>query len=515
MTSPRNVLFITIDQWRADALGCAGNTRLSTPHLDSLARDGVRFGKHYANAAPCGPSRAVMLTGMYQHNNGAVRNGSPLDPRFTNLALESRKAGYDPALFGYSDTAADPRTHHPNDPALKTFETVMRGFSPELHLPELPFPWLAHLRRQGYEFPLDMDEVYRPAIPTTGQTEDRGPTYAPTRFAAEHTITAFLTDELLDFISVRRDRPWFAHAAHIRPHPPFIAPEPYNALYRAEDMPEPHRAATPELEGALHPLVKHCLGVQPLGNFFVTGKGLVKDLSDGDLAQLRATYYGMITEVDDQIGRLLGKLREWGLYDSTLIVVTSDHGEMLGDHWMLGKEGFFDEAFHVPLIVREPSVDAGAGRGRICTEFTEAVDLMPTMLDWIGVSKPRQCDGRSLLDICHGRTVPDWRREGHWEFDFRNTWTDSAEDALGLPMDACSLAVIRDDRYKYVHFAALPHLFFDLTDDPHCLRDRSKDPALSATMLEYAQRMLSWRMLSNARELTGIIVGPNGVIDRR
>lgn len=196
MDHPWNVLLVTVDQWRADALGCAGNPVIRTPHLDALARDGTRFANHYANASPCAPSRAALLTGMYQHNNGVVRNGSPLDARFTNVALEARNAGYDPVLFGYTDTAVDPRTVRPGDPALRTYESVLPGFTPELHLPEPPLPWLAHLARQGYDFGTDIEAVYAPAATTAG----RSPTSAPARFRAEDSITAFLTDRLLDYI---------------------------------------------------------------------------------------------------------------------------------------------------------------------------------------------------------------------------------------------------------------------------------------------------------------------------
>lgn len=330
----------------------------------------------------------------------------------------------------------------------------MRGFVPELHLPESPLPWLAWLRRQGYDFGTDVAAAYRPA----GAPAGRGPTYAPTRFKAGHTITAFLTDALLDFIAVRRDTPWFAHAAHIRPHPPFIAPEPYNTHYRPEDMPLPRRAATPEIEGRQHPLLRYYLDSQPQSRYFGNGAGLVRDLSDADLAQLRATYCGMVTEVDDQIGRLVAQLKAWDLYEDTLIVVTSDHGEMLGDHFLLSKEGYFAEAYHVPLIVRDPRPAAAAARGGTFAGFAEAVDIMPTLLEWMGLPQPRQCDGRSLLPLCRGEPA-DWRREVHWEFDFRNTWTPGAEAALGVGMDACGLAVLRDERHQYVHCAGLPPLF--------------------------------------------------------
>ena len=510
MGARRNILFIVIDQWRADALGCAGNDVLKTPTLDRLAADGVLFRRHFVQAAPCGPSRAALLTGTYQHNNGVMRNGTPLARRFTNLALECRKAGYDPALFGYTDTTADPTGLPPDDPALQTYESVMPGFSPELHLTEKPYPWMADLQAKGYDFADDVTEIYRPA----SEPGDRGPTFPPARFKAEDSITAFLTDRLLDYISIRRKGSWFAHAAYIRPHPPFVAPAPYHALYDPKDMPAPRRAATREGEGAQHPLLAGYLRSQKQSNYFVTGRGLVGDLSDDDLAQLRATYYGMVQEVDDQVGRLIGKLKEWGLYDDTLIVVTADHGEMLGDHWMLGKQGYFDEAYNVPLIVRDPRAEADGGRGGRVERFTEAVDVMPTILEWLGLPLPRQCDGRSLLPLVCGREVADWRTEAHWEFDFRGLDAADSETELGVPMDACSLAVIRGERYKYVHFAALPPLLFDLEKDPHCFVDLSRDPAAAPAMLACAQKMLSWRIVSSGRDLTGMHVSSKGLLVR-
>ena len=507
MVARRNILFIVIDQWRADALGCAGNPVLKTPNLDRLAADGVLCRRHFVQAAPCGPSRAALLTGTYQHNNGVMRNGTPLARRFTNIALECRKAGYDPALFGYTDTTADPTGLPPDDPALRTYESVMPGFAAELHLPELPYPWMADLKAKGYSFADDVTEIYRPANPAG----DRGPTFPPARFKAQDSITAFLTDRLLDYISVRRNGSWFAHAAYIRPHPPFIAPEPYNTLYDPADMPPPRRAATVEAEAAQHPLLASYLESQNQASYFVTGRGRVADLSASDIAQLRATYYGMVQEVDDQVGRLIDKLKEWGLYDDTLIVVTADHGELLCDHWMLGKQGYFDEAYNVPLIVRDPRPAANASRGTAIERFTEAVDVMPTVLEWLGLDIPRQCDGRSLLPLLHGRAVEDWRREVHWEFDFRGLGAADSETALGVPMDACSLAVVRDERFKYVHFAALPPLFFDLAADPHCFTDLSRDPAAAPAMLAYAQKMLSWRIVSSARDFTGMHVSSKGL----
>jgi len=119
MAQRLNILYITADQWRGEALSARGHPVVRTPHLDALAADGVLFESHYGQCTPCGPSRASLHTGLYAMTHRSVRNGTPLDARFTNIALEARKAGYDPALIGYTDTSVDPRGLDPDDPRLR------------------------------------------------------------------------------------------------------------------------------------------------------------------------------------------------------------------------------------------------------------------------------------------------------------------------------------------------------------------------------------------------------------
>ena len=146
-----------------------------------------------------------------------------------------------------------------------------------------------------------------------------------------------------------------------------------------------------------------------------------------------------------------------------------------------GKTGYFDQSYHIPLIVRDPRASADATRGRTVDAFTENVDIMPTMLDWLGVGVPHACDGRSLIPFLISSAAPaDWRSEAHWEFDFRDPDRRRAERALGIPLHACTLNVIRGDRYKYVHFAALPPLLFDLHEDPEELHNRADGSGVSA-----------------------------------
>ncbi len=493
---PRNVLYITVDQWRGECLGAAGHPVVKTPNLDRLAAEGVLFRRHYAQAAPCGPSRASLHTGQYMMNHRSVSNGTPLDARFTNIALEVRAAGYDPVLLGYTDASPDPRQLAADDPRLRTYEGVLPGFRAVVDLPEHARPWGAWLREQGYDVPADVTEMYRPISDAPG---------APVAFRAEHTEAAFLTGEFLDYLdSLESHDPWFAHLAFIRPHPPFMAPEPYASMYDPDDMPLPIRHDTHEAEGAVNIVLAGALAIP--------GIRLGDDL--GELRQARATYFGMMSEVDAQLGRLFDGVRARGGWDDTLVVLTSDHGEQLGDHWLTEKLGWFDQSFHIPLIVRDPHAPDAHG-SVVGDRFTENVDIMPTILEWLGLNVPVQCNGTSLLPFVRGEVPEQWRDAAFWEWDFRDPIGGFAESLLGLTMDQCSLSCLRDEHGKYVHFTGLAPLFYDLDADPHELVNRADDPAYAATVLGYAQRVLSRRMEHADQALTGLVVTPRGLLDGR
>ncbi|MEE8285812.1 MAG: sulfatase-like hydrolase/transferase, partial [Gammaproteobacteria bacterium] len=404
MTAPGKVLFITADQWRGDCLSALGHPCLKTPNLDRLAREGVLFRRHYAQATPCGPGRASLYTGLYLHNHRSVVNGAPLDGRHTNVALEARKAGYEPVLFGYTDITPDPRAHVPGDPGLSSYEGLLPGMTPVVWLRGAQLAWLADLKAKGYDIPPGKAEVFRPKPDFPGAAE-RGPTFAPARYRAEDSNTAFLTGEAIKYISVRPEQPWFVHISYLAPHPPFVVAEPYHALYDPSDVPPPVRAASPEQEAGQHPWLAHYLFNQR-GTGYTVGVTAADNLSlsESDTRQLRATYYGMMSEVDAQIGRLVEHLESTGEYEQTLIVFCSDHGEQLGDHWMYAKYGYFDQSFHIPLVMRDPRRVADHTRGSVVDAFTENVDVMPTIVDWLGRDVPVGCDGESLLPFCHGET---------------------------------------------------------------------------------------------------------------
>ena len=514
MSASMNVLFITADQWRGDCLSSVGHPCLQTPNLDRLAADGVLFTRHFAQATPCGPSRASLYTGMYLQNHRSVNNGTPLDARHTNVALEARKAGYDPALFGYTDVSADPRQHTPDDPALRTYNGVLRGMTPVMHTDDQALPWLADLKAKGYTVPEGLLGVYKPKD-VGAEAGRRGLTFAPAQYTVEDSYAAFLTNELIKYLSVRVDKPWFVHLSYLAPHPPFVAPEPYHAMYDPADVPKPVRAATAEEESQQHPYLDHFIHNQ-------RGWGIRYDhdsknnlkLDDRDVLQARATYYGMMSEVDFHIGRLLAFLDETDAYDNTLVLFTTDHGEQLGDHWQFAKYAYFDQSFHIPLIVRDPRAAAQHARGRQVNAFTESVDVMPTILDCLQVPIPSQCDGEPLAPFCRGETPAGWRAEAHWEFDFRRFVDTNGDSVRGLKPDQCAMNVIRGERYKYVHFTALPSLLFDLVEDPGEFRNLAGDPAFQPILLEYAQKMLSWRMNHDERVLANTRLTPEGVVER-
>lgn len=509
----QRIMLFVVDQWRGDTLSVLGHPQIHTPHLDALMAESVTFRRHYSTASPCGPARASLLTGLYTMNHRVVRNGIPLDARHTNLALEARKAGYKPAIFGYTSSTPDPRGLSPYDPALKDQHGNMPGW--EEVVPGLPIAptYMAYAKSKGYEIPADPHDFWLPVADHPG-ADNHGPTWPPARFKSEHSDNAFLIDEAIKYLGVREDSPWFIHIAPMRPHPPFVAPAPYNEMFKAEDAPPPVRPASKDIERAQHPLTAFLLDTTPQLEYLRNGKGLAADLSERDIRQLRATYHGMISELDHHFGRLIQYLKDSGQYDDTLIVFTGDHGEQLGDHYLLGKQGYFEASYHVPLIIRMPGSAADKARGTIIEDFTESIDVMPTILDWIGAEIPITCDGESLVPYCHGERSPRPRSEVHHEFDFRDVITEEPQRALGLRMEQCNFGAIRDRKFKYVHFPTLPPLLFDLQKDPDEFSNVAADPAYESIVRQYAQKLLSWKQEHHDRTLTVMQASANGLVTR-
>ena len=295
-----NILFITADQWRGDCLSALDHPCVRTPHIDALAGSGVLFARHFCQAVPCGPSRASLHTGLYLMNHRSVTNGTPLDRRHVNWAERLREVGYDPVLFGYTDTSADPRDYAADAPELRTYEGVLPGLRPEVPLNESDVSaWVAWLEAEGVTVPERGYDLYR-TKQDQPEWEQGGPAPAPLALSAEHHDTRFLTDRAIDYIG-RQGRPWCVHLSLLRPHPPWIAPEPYNALYPPGELPGFRRAASAEAEAGQHPYL-----AWQLGQRYFTAP--VEDR----LRRMKASYYGLMSEVDDNVGRLVAALKAGG-----------------------------------------------------------------------------------------------------------------------------------------------------------------------------------------------------------
>lgn len=474
-----NVLFITLDQFRGDCLSVAGHPIVKTPNLDRLAQHGVRFARHYSQASPCSPGRASLYTGMYQMNHRVVANGTPLNSSFDNVALMARRAGYSPALFGYTDQSIDPRdTVGPNDPRLSSYEGVLPGFDCKLDLTQNFDPWREWLSRQGFDVDMSIRDLLA--------TEHERPVAA--------SVSTFLTDELLNWIGEEdqdRDQGWFAHASFIRPHPPYSAAGEFGSMYDPAETGDPIAVAD---------------DVPPFHQIMLALDATKAPTDPDQLARMRAQYFGMISEVDAQLGRIFDALEASGQWENTFVVVTADHAELLGDHGLKEKVGYWETSQHIVSIVRDPR--NSQAHGTVVQHFTENVDVLPTLCDVLGQPVSAQCDGSPLTPFLEGVEPPRWRDSAHWEYDWRSSLIPVYEH--GSPwkrhLETMNLAVRRSDSYAYVQFADGEWLCFDIAADP-TWRTQVTDPAIVA---REAQAMLQWRMRNTNRTLTDFLVEDGG-----
>jgi arylsulfatase A-like enzyme len=503
MPKRANVLFIILDQLRADCVFGNLAQHVNLPNIQTLAKDSVSFLKHFSVTNPCGPSRASILTGQYAMNHRSVRNGTPLRHDIPNLATEIRKAGYVPMLFGYTDTSQDPRVHDKNDPALKSCEYPMTGFHEVVEMRQgMSYPWRSHLLDRGYNFS-NYQNIYHPVSKTGGTPKINDPAF----YSAEHSDTAFLTDRFLAEITNYADESWFAHLTYIRPHPPLVAPSPYNTMYDPSKLPLPTRLTTKEDEEAVHPFFGPLHIKDPVSKF-VTGFPQLS-ATDENVQALRSIYLGLATEVDFHIGRVIQFLKDNDQYGDTMIILTSDHGEMLGDRHSWGKLSVYDAAYQTPLIIHVPEL--GDQAGRKIEMISESVDITPTILDWVMQSVPNSMDGRSLIPILHGEKPTDWRKYSFSELDFALPTAPTVwERILGLNTKNGNLSIIREEQFTLVQFAAdLPPLLFDHSRQGEMV-DVSKAPEYQETLYEMTLRLLRHRMKYTEQTLSETIITSEG-----
>ncbi|WP_300061529.1 alkaline phosphatase family protein [uncultured Roseobacter sp.] len=493
----KNILFIMCDQLRFDYLGCTGHPHLKTPHIDALAARGVRFDNAYVQSPICGPSRMSTYTGRYVRSHGATWNQTPLrvgemtlGDHLAPLGLRTALCGKThmaPDLDGMQRLGIDPASGIGARIAECGFEVWDRldGVHPTGGKP--PSHYNAHLAGLGYGGPNpweqwansaegDDDEILSGWLM---QHADR-----PARVAEAESETPYTTTRAMEFIDAAGSEPWCLHLSYIKPHWPYIVPAPYHALYGPEHV-RPVVRSEAEREDP-HPL---------LAAYFEHRFSRVFAREEVR-ARVIPAYMGLIAQLDDQIGRLIGWLDETGRSADTLIVFTSDHGDYLGDHWLGEKELFHDPSVKVPLIVVDPSSEADATRGEVLPHLVEAIDLAPTFVDWAGgAACPHILEGHSLLPLIRGE-APLWRGAVISEYDYSGR---RAQRMLGQPIPDCRLVMVFDGRWKYIHCEGFRPMLFDLETDPSEFHDVGTDPACEAERQRLAALLHRWALRHHNR----------------
>ena len=295
------------------------------------------------------------------------------------------------------------------------------------------------------------------------------------RVAEEHSETAWTTDRACDFIAEQSDRPWLLHVSYIKPHWPYIAPDPYHRLYGSSDILSANRAAHETDD--VHPVYRAFREHAEARTFS----------REEARRTVVPTYMGLIKQIDDHVGRLLAGLSQSGRMHDTLIVFTSDHGDLLGDHWLGEKELFFEPCVRVPLIIYDPSPQAS--RGTTCSELVEAIDLIPTFLDSLEQPLPQHVlEGQSLLGVVRGAKVAA-RDAVFSELDYAFY---PARRALKLGPNEARAVMVRTKRHKLVHYDGFAPQLYDLSNDPWEREDRGSDPGLTRTREELNELLVCW-----------------------
>jgi len=489
MSAVRNVLFIMCDQLRADHLSCYGHRVLQTPNIDALAARGVRFERAYVSSPICGPSRMSFYTGRSVMSHGATWNRVPLSLRELTLGDYLARVGRRAVLAGKTHVLPDSHGFERFGIELESERGVLLregGFVPidryDGHSPPgSESGYAGYLRSRGY---LSKDPWTDFVIATE---DERGKTYSgwqmrnvhlPARVKEEDSETAYMMRKAIDFIRERGNDSWVLHLSLVKPHWPYVAPAPYHALFKPRDM-LPVRRAAIERERP-----------HPVYGAFQQHEWCRSFARDEVIERVRPVYMGLVKQVDDHIGRLVEALGQLGRFEDTLIIFTSDHGEFGGDHWLGEKELFYEQAARVPLILVDPDPRAHATRGTSERRFIEAIDVVPTILDSLGVpGASHLIEGRSLLPLVRSGDVAGWRDMAVSEVDYA---FNEARRILGRRPGECRGWMVRTDRWKYVHWQGFRPQLFNLEDDPDEFIDLGEDARHESVRREMRERLLQW-----------------------
>jgi len=415
-----NILWITTDQQRWNTIGALGNKYVNTPNLDRLVREGVSFNKAFVQAPICTPSRASFLTGMYPSTIRASKNGASewaeAAPLITKLLKD---AGYDCGLSGklhLSTAMAHRPEHRPKDDGYRVFE-------------------LSHGPYQTGSANDYINWFQQKGVDILALKEENG--YVPT----EYHQTKWCTDRAISFIKEKREWPWFYSMNIYDPHGPFDPPQEYLDNYDIDKLPDPW-VNDKDIEAK-----------KMFNN--VMFQGFPKKYTSRENKERLAKYWAQIDLIDNQLGRLFKMLEETGQLDNTMVIFTSDHGDMAGDHGMTEKGcRFYEGLVRVPLIFWYPSyfqenVQSGA--------LVELVDIVPTILELTGLEIDKAIQGKSLLPILSGVKPPYFHREA-----VRSEFYDAAmSDKLNYA------TMYRTEKYKLIMYHGHEKgELFDMKNDP-------------------------------------------------
>lgn len=436
-----NILLLMTDQHRADCLGCYDNPVIKTPNFDRIAKEGVVFERAYSSTPSCTPARAGLLTGLSPWNHGMLGYGRVAPKYDYEMPGAMKEAGYYTYAIGKLHYYPQ-RNYHGFDGALldESGRVQTEGFvsdyrqwfkkqAPELNPDATGIGWNAY--RAGYY-----------ALP-----EELHPTYWTGQMAVDYIK------------NYNRQEPMFLKVSFARPHSPYDAPRRFQDLYSDAEMPAPS-------------VGKWAAKYAPRSS---EGDELWHgDLGENVARRSRRGYYGSVTFIDEQVGRILGALEERGMLDNTLILFTSDHGDMLGDHHLWRKTYAYEGSARIPMILRWPkAMGLGDKRGTRLSQTVELRDVLPTLLDAAGSRASKKLDGDSMLKLVRDPSA-SWRPYIDMEhsrcYAEENRWS-----------------ALTDGRVKYIFHAALgSEQLFDLAKDSHELNDLSAEP-------DYADALRLWR----------------------
>jgi len=453
---PNFVLFMP-ETLRADAVLGDPRTRAHTPNVDRLAEQGVAFTHCYAQVSYCSPSRCSMFTGHYPHTRGHRSLMSLLHAHHGNLFRDLKRAGYRTAAFGKNDLLAQDAISQ----ALDEVTLRVQREDPA----HRPAPWPVGHRFHG--------TFYNGCRPTRDV----------------HDFDWACIQSALQFLDEDHDRPFCLFLPLGFAHPPYEVEEPFFSMHDRANLPAPIPRKTGPTR--THMRIRH--------------NGFNCDhLDEQGLREIKACYFGMVSRVDHQLGRVLDKLQQRGLHDRTVVVVLSDHGDYTGDYGLVEKflAGFEDCLLRVPLVMRVPGLGPQPPRHALC----EMVDLYPTLLELAGVEPAHDHFGRSLLPLCRGGSAE--RRDavfaegGFHAHETRflpilgedNPYTDMVRNLNAHPRLARRALMVRTLTHKYVYCPGDLDELYDLRSDPNELVNLADDPAHQSRRAELCERLLRWML---------------------